>query len=565
MQAAPVSRSWRLVCFIVIAVFVLRGIALLAILPPLEGWDEYQHLARIAFVVETGRSPVVNESMVPRSLFPAIAALPHGRLDIEQTHAVGALPYRVNALTPSVKRSYWDGPPPSPAANAPDIRLYQAQHGPLYYWLMTPIYQTQWDPAKPLACIFALRLINLVFGAAAVSAVLWTLSRLVVSVQHRIWIALLLGVQPLFLLNVARVANDAAAVCFGIAATGLLLVYGRRGGIWVGVFTGALAGLAVLSKSVALVLLPFAIAVPLAGWWKRETTVLRAFKQIAFFVIVFFIMTGDYFYSNWKTYGVAVPMQETIRNESQHRGLVDLLGAMTEIDWWRQLRSRVCRDSLWVGGWSFLALPAAFRGVHESLIVISIAGLAWGAIRRRRASKRGLPLSDGNILSEAVSERPVFDFTSLALMSLMIAGALAGLAYHTLQSKLAYDSITTNVWYACLSFPWMIALLVYGADGLRIRGAAAWVAVMMILCLTAECVGLFGLMPEAYTGLTWSPEARERLALVHPAWLAPNLAIPLEATAVALAFIVFWMSMRGLRISPPSRLRPSGRQHDPAH
>jgi hypothetical protein len=36
------------------AVFVLRGIFLLAVLPPFEGWDEYQHLAFIAFLSEQG-------------------------------------------------------------------------------------------------------------------------------------------------------------------------------------------------------------------------------------------------------------------------------------------------------------------------------------------------------------------------------------------------------------------------------------------------------------------------------------------------------------------------------
>lgn len=538
-------------------VFLIRGGALLAILPPFEGWDEYQHLARIAFVVEHGRSPVVNESKVPRSLYSAIAELPHSPFDVEQTQGVGARPYRTSDRFDPPIRSYWDWPLPSLNSTAGEIPLYQAQHGPFYYWIMTPVYKWLWDPGHPLTCIYTLRAINLALGGGAIVATLWTLSRLVSSARHRMWIALLLAVQPLFLLNVARIANDAAAVCLGIAASGLLLVYGRRGTLPAAIAAGVIAGLAVLSKSVALVILPLAVAAPIVGLWKRETTTLRAFMQVFLFFAVFFIVTGSYFYSNWKTYGVAVPMQESIRNQAQNRGLPDIIATIGEIDWWRQLRSRVTRDSLWVGGWSFLTLPAAFRGIHEGLIAIALAGFVVGFLARRRAR--------ANSAAVAESHQSWLDPASVALMAMIFAGALAGLGYHTLQSKLAYDTITTNVWYICLSFPWMIVLLVYAVNGFRNRTAAAWVGAMLLLCLIAECVGLFSVMTEGYTGLAWSAEAKARLASVHPDWLEPDLAIAFELTAIVLVIFVYVMSVRGMRLNPEHRLQPSVPQRDPAH
>lgn len=530
--------------------------ALLAILPPFEGWDEYQHLARIAFHVENGRSPIVNESKVPRRLYSAIAELPHSPHDVEQTQGVGARPYRTSDRFEPPIQSYWDWPLPSLYPNAGDIPLYQAQHGPLYYWVMTPVYKWLWDPTQPLTCIYAMRAINLILGGGAILATLWTLSHLVSSVRHRIWIALLLAVQPLFLLNVARIANDAAAVCLAIAASGLLLVYGRRCGMPAAIAAGVLAGLAVLAKSVALIILPLAVAAPLVGLWKRETTAPRSVRQAALFFAMFFIVTGSYFYSNWRTYGVAVPMQESIRNQAQNRGLSDILTTVGEIDWWRQLRSRVTRDSLWVGGWSFLTLPAAFRGIHEGLIAIALAGLVVRVFARRRMR--------ADSAATAVFHPGWLDPASVALMALIFAGALAGLGYHTLQSKLAYDTITTNVWYICLSFPWMIVLLVFAVSGLRNRAAAAWVGAMLLLCLCAECVGLFSVMPEGYTGLAWSAEAKARLASVHPAWLVPDLAIAFELTAIVLAIVVFGISLRGMVLSPGCHSRPSVPQHDPA-
>ena len=557
-QAAPIERSWRLVCLLIVALFLLRGGALLSILPPFEGWDEYQHFARIAFVAEQGQSPIVNESMVPRSLYAAIASLPHGRLDLEQTRRVGALPYLADVgATPPVP-SYWDGPPPAPVPNAPDIPLYQAQHGPLYYWMMTPVYKALWDPARPLDCIYALRLINLAFGAAAIGAALWSLGQLVSSVRQRIWIALLLGVQPLFLLNAARIANDAPAVFFAIAATGVLLVRGRRAGLWFGVVAGVLAGLAVLAKSVALVILPLAVAAPLVGLWKRETTTGRLVMHVAAFFVLFFIVTGSYFYGNWSTYGVAVPMQESVKNQALGHGFAEMVTAAGQIDWWRQFRSRVGRDSLWVGGWSFLVMPSAVRGIHEGLVAIALLGLLLTPIllRRRRVALDSLQTESGL--------RPWLDPPNAALLILVVAGSLAGLAYHTLQSKMAYGTITTNVWYACLVFPWMIALLVLGADAYRFRAAAAWTGAMLALSITAECLGLFSVMMKGYTGFGWSAEARARLASVHPAWLSPSAAMPMEIAAIVLAMIVFYLSVRMESISPPSRLRPSAPPSSPA-
>ncbi|MCZ6681917.1 MAG: hypothetical protein O7B26_01960, partial [Planctomycetota bacterium] len=51
--------NWRRYCALLAVIFLVRGIFYLSVLPPFEGWDEYQHLAYVAFVAENGRSPVL--------------------------------------------------------------------------------------------------------------------------------------------------------------------------------------------------------------------------------------------------------------------------------------------------------------------------------------------------------------------------------------------------------------------------------------------------------------------------------------------------------------------------
>jgi len=524
----------------VIAIYVLRAAALLSILPPLEGWDEYQHLARVAYLVENGRSPTLGESVVPRSLYPVLAALPHSRLGAEQLGGLGALPYRAVEAGDVRLASYWDGPPPALAPDAPSVSLYQAQHGPLYYWLMAPVFRMLWDSAHPLTCIYFLRWINVGIGAAAIVAVLWALTRLVSSERQRIWMALLLGVQPLFLLNAARIANDALAVCLGIMATAILLVHGRRGGPASMAIAGVLIGLAVLSKSVALVLLPLALVVPLVAWVRRDVGPRRAIAGVGSLFLAIMLVTGHYFYTNWNDYGVAVPMQESVINRKAGRGLGELAGAALTIDWWRQFRSRVGRDSLWVGGWSYLGQPDALRVIHQGLMACAVLGLGWMAVRGVRRPSAAASEADSRKLGTDRDHAGMWiDPAHAWLMALVVACSIAGLAYHTIQSKLAHGAATTNIWYAAICFPWAIVLYVLGVGVFRVRGlATAMIVSLIALCIVAEVYGLFVLMPREYTGVAGSEIARARLASVHPSWMPPVLAIPAQGLAIMLVMVV---------------------------
>lgn len=541
-RAATIERSWWLVCVLVTAIFLLRAAALLTVLPPFEGWDEYQHLAHILYVVENGKSPTLGESEVPRSLYPAMAALPHCRLDFGQTHAIGSLPYQAVDQHGLQARSYWDGPPTGVRQNAPSLPLYQAQHGPLYYRLMAPVVRRLWNPDRPLTCIYALRAINVAFGTAAIGVFLWTVGRIIPSTHHRIGMALLIAVQPLFLLNTARIANDALCVLLGLSAAGMLIVFGRAGRIRPMLGAGLLAGLAILAKTTALILLPLAVVGPAWSLARRDVRRARAAGSMGVFLLGCSVLTGGYFYANWRTYGVVVPMQEALINRQAGRGIGDYISAFRSIDWGRQVRSRIGGDSLWIGGWSFLEQPGGVQSAHQVLLAMAVMGLGVRAIR---VVRRGpVPVDPSAADHESLTAPLRVDRFHLLSMFVLVIGGLAGLAHHMVHSQMAGGPFG-NIWYAAIGFPSMIVLYVVGVTGLGSRRlATALIFGGAGLCAFAESYGLFKLMPVAYTGVPWSNLAKERLASVHPAWLPVGLAMPAQAIALLL---VAWVARLSLR------------------
>ena len=137
--------DWRRYCALLVLIFLVRAVFVLSVLAPFEGWDEYQHLAYVAYVVEHGRSPVLHEqNEVPRSLYPTLVRYPHSKLALDQLGHLGALSYD----------AFWEtGGGPRVAPDAGAIPLYQAQHAALYYRLVAPIYAMLADRGDLVAAL----------------------------------------------------------------------------------------------------------------------------------------------------------------------------------------------------------------------------------------------------------------------------------------------------------------------------------------------------------------------------------------------------------------------------
>jgi hypothetical protein len=478
--------SWRAIS-VLLALFLIRGFILAAVMPPFEGWDEYQHLGYIDHCAGSNEPAVYPQAMLDASFLRAVARSP--RANEVPLMAYGAATYS----------QYWkSGSLPSVAGDAPII-LYEAQQPPLYYRLMAPVYRLCGGRENLRLTVSMLRLINVVFGAIALGLVLWWIRGNVprsIALVMGCWVAF----HPLLLLNVMRVANDALAYLLGTAVV-VILLSKRRISFWPQtVLLAILLPMAVLAKSTNLTLLPVVAAALLIGVWRREIRLLQAVGAMVLILAFGTVMTWSYFSFNLHHFGILTPMQESYVNHQAHRHLIDILTAMPFKFWQRTTLSMWVTEGLWTGGWSFLRMPPFPRDCYTVILFLCAVLLVMRILTRR--GRALLPI----------------DLSRLVMMLLLLASIECGLMYHAAESFSAWSGlITTNPWYAALAIPWWLIVLCAGASTVPIRWARlVLLGAMPILCLGTEVYGLLSKMIPFYAATSLGKEALSRLATLHP-------------------------------------------------
>ena len=257
MYAGRVARAWWLVAGLLIAAFLARGPLYLSVFPPFEGWDEYQHLAYIVHLDETGAIPVFNKSNVSAALRPLIAAMPHSQWGAEQVQEWGALSYA----------EYWNAPAPTVGADRQRIPrcIKRSNRRSPTSWPCPS--GARWAKHIRWSAIYAIRAMNLLLVAAALVLFAAALERLVPAFAPRVAVFALVCLHPLFFQNVARVANDALAVATGMAGISLLVLADGRTLLTRGLLAAVCLAASVWAKQTSLTLIPaFVLGLPLIGW-----------------------------------------------------------------------------------------------------------------------------------------------------------------------------------------------------------------------------------------------------------------------------------------------------------
>lgn len=505
--------------------FIARGVFLLCVLPPLEGWDEYQHVAYIAYLDEHGEPPVLSdECAVPRSLYPALVALPHAGFGVEQLGQIGARDY---------EGFWWADSPPRVRPDAPDILLYQAQHAPLYYRLALPVYRAASQDGDLLSVISKLRLVNVGIGAVSLAVALAAIGLVVQDGRARFLIGILVALQPMFLLNSARVANDALGVLLGTLAIAWLLLMSKRNILLAAAGSGLLVGAAILAKSVNIALIPFALFVLGRQVWRGGRQAILSALGIAGFTLAAGLVTFNYFQANLNRFGMLTPMQEAVANRAAGLTAGGFVQAAMRVDWIEEAWRLLSRKTLWVGGWSMLPPPWLLLKLHQGLILAALTG-AWFALSAGRRRERRIIDPGGSL--------PVI---------ILCLGMGAGLCYHGIHSQIAWGRVATNSWYAAIVFPWLLVLVVQGLNLLpgRRTGMTLGVALAAVYSLT-ELTGVLLVMAPTYAASTEPSIIWQRLSIMHPGYLGPvvgalSLAGVLALTILALRVFREKENLRG--------------------
>lgn len=534
--------NWHGFARVLVLLVLARGVVVACVLPPFEGWDEYQHVAYIVHILETGEDPVLRQTCVPKSLLRAAVQFPQPAAAIEQIEAAGAVDYA----------TYWQSGPRPPADTLPDVPLYQAQHAPLYYRLVAPLFAWLGGIENLRAAVGGLRLLNVCLTALAVKLMLDVLGLLLSNRLAAAVGGLAIATHPLFLMNSVRVSSDALGVLLATAAVvmAMRMVAGNGGSFDTGgpdtavapatmrrltffrcAAVGGLIGLAVLAKTVNLALLPFAVACIVWSAVRCRLSAAATVGRLAAALIVLAAVTQHYFRFNLTHFGLLTPMQEALVNREAGRGAGDVLRTALRLDWVRAWDELWIHNNRLVGGWSFVRTMRWHRSGQAWALAAAFAGWLWPLLfsgYRRRL--RGAERHDG---AADVLAPPGF----FAMCVLLCLSFTAALSYHTLNCQLAWGEPFMNPWYAAAAIPWFLVLAVGGSaawPGRRLKYLPiAWLIAVFVL---SEISGVLGRMVTTYAQLPLGWDAFERLATLQPAWLGtPTLAIAAACAAGLLA------------------------------
>lgn len=560
-ESGPPSLTHRFRALIV-GVIIARGIAGLCATPLFEGWDEYQHVGYIVHLLENGTRPVVNQTEVPLSLIRALREFPQpeaGRLQISD-----------DFRSPSYE-GYWRGVP-APGATAPRVettpadassggsgtRLYQAQHSWWYYAMVGPVFQALGGVDNLRLSVGGLRLVNLGFTAAAVWVALGVVASRVRNRRTAGWIAMAIGVQPLFLINGIRVASDAPGAFLAILAASqmMTLAIDDRRLIRRSSALGPLMGAAVLMKAANLALL-----LPLGVCWMIATLRLRppVWKAAAsaFAVALGAAATvGPELSHNLATYGVASSMQEAIQNHNDGRGARELLAALRDFPIVSYFHQLFVSGLFISSGWSFVGFPLRFARLHAQGVHLAMLGWCFPVVMlvARRLASPGRVGDERRSVERGWGGRtPTFDSVWTPVVCCLICASYgAALLYHSLQSQLAWGASSTGPWYAAPAIPWFLVVVVAGASLWPRLVATPIVAAILFSCLATEQGMIWNHMLPLFSGGAVGFEAMARVTSLQPWYLTTTSFILAEASAVVLlAAAILSIAMGPTK--PPSR------------
>ncbi len=502
---------WRRILALLAVAFAARAVVTVAIAPPMEGWDEYQHVAYLVHLDEhDGEAPRLGTANVSPRLLEKVVAFPVPLGAREQLIGAGGVGH---AAFWRGEARYREGHPP--------VRLYQAQHASFYYRLALPLFRAAGGIDDLRTSVAVLRLANALLGFVALALVVLWIARWFPNDRLGVAIAAAVALNPLFLVNVCRVANDALAIALVTAGICGTLAAIERGGLWRVALAGVFLGAATFAKTLAAPAIPWAVVALACApgrtfRWRAGTASLAA--GLAAVVLAPFVL------DSLTHYGTLTPMQEAVANERAGAGLGAWWGAIVSIDWWQHLRTVWTDGGLWASGWSGILPRERFRVVIGIAVGLGLVGLVARAVRQRRldpAASVGLGLA---------------------------AWTSAAMAYHMIQTRLAWGVVATGAHYAAFALPWWQVSWLGGARALAARWQAPVVGAVAVIFTIVEVRGL-GRSAVEYSGTERLGAAFERLERLHPAWLgseAVALGVAIWAVAlVGLAFVA--VTGKGLR------------------
>jgi len=325
------ARYWVLLLW---TCFVLRGTFYAFAIPLWEGFDEYDHYARIEVLATEGREPS-RTTPVPQDVAESLARLPAKN---------GGMTYD----------EYWKLPPEArhrsfPASGA---GISEAQQPPLFYWLSAALYRIAGDISLP-SRVVALRMFCVLLASFCLPFGYLIALRVLGKPALALGAAALIASMPVLTFTATHVANEGLAIGLGAALVWSALE--RR--------SAALLfslGAALLTKAYFLAFLPPLILL----LFYRDTRRMAAIALSGAAAIA-----GWWYWQTWAATGSLTGNVILV-----HPGLAAM--ARTALRFPALEAADFAWTSfLWTGNWSFLVVRGWMYRAIAALCVVALAGI----------------------------------------------------------------------------------------------------------------------------------------------------------------------------------------------
>jgi 4-amino-4-deoxy-L-arabinose transferase-like glycosyltransferase len=263
---------------LLLVIFLFKGILIALIFPAFSGHDEVMHYAYLKVLAEEGRVPIIPnlEEWREQRTQPSVEqpAFDHAPAELyKYADNDPDLEYKTDFVLPD-----WFGGQSSPvwaihigSDYYPSGWIYTANHPPLFYMLMTPVYWLV-DNLELEQQMHLFRMATIPFGMLTVVFAYLTVRTIFPRDRFlAMTVPAFVAFQPQISYEASMLNNDILAIMFTSAviwmlAVGLRRRFPIRTCLWLGLFLG----LAILSKSTSVITAPLIAIAMIFGLHWRE-------------------------------------------------------------------------------------------------------------------------------------------------------------------------------------------------------------------------------------------------------------------------------------------------------
>jgi len=466
---------------ILLAIFVAKGIAIAFIHVPFSGHDEVAHYSYLEIVATEHRMPVIPDLQEWQAAYQADGTDTADRMPAKLWKYCQFVTDDWNfcSLPQCTEPCYLQNLPPDYKIG-PNGWIYTANHPPLYYVVMTPLYWLS-DGWSLTSQLYLLRLAAIPFGVLTVLFSYLAVRALFPNDRFLAFtVPTFVAFQPQISYEAAMLNNDILAIAFTSGVIWLVMLgLKKRFPLWNVILIGFLYGLAMLSKNTSAtagLIIAFAMIVGL-GWrnWRQWI------PKGALAAITASLLVWPWYLYMWTTYGnfTALPQIQQLQwwnyRDGQHPTI------------WSQLSNRRFFWARWGEtwgdfGWRLIPLSDTLLRILLWIALFGVIGLGVYAIRFWRAQQ---PILAAETDEEAAALAAKTDSTLaierwqvVALVTLGLSCVLAyfailqfGLTFALTQARYFFPVITAGAilmmlgirsWFPAKWLPWVQVAIFVG-------------------------------------------------------------------------------------------------------